>query len=179
MDGEPRIVVDGYNLMHQIVDSRLLGAPRGLERARARVIHRVRQMVPLATHRDTAIVFDASSGEGRQGDAGTGPESGEVRVLFALEYPDADSMIEEIIRRHSSPARLTVVSSDRRLMDAARRRGASGIDCQTWLDQQEELAEKKALDTQEGNPSGPVDDRIPGSDERDYWMKEFGFGPEE
>ncbi len=113
MDGEPLIIVDGYNLMHQIVAPRIAGGPGGLERARAVAIQRIRQLVPDRIHPLTTIVFDANSGLAPDGLEGGNSKFGQIRIVFATEYPDADSMIEEMIRRHSTPARLTAGKSIR------------------------------------------------------------------
>ncbi len=177
MSSEPLIIVDGYNLMHQIVAPRIVGGPGGLERSRAIVINRVRQLVPKASHPETTIVFDANSGDLPTGSTDGNSTMGQIRIEFATEYPDADSMIEELIRRHSSPARLTVVSSDRRLIDASRKRGANGVDCQTWMDHQEDLARRERAKQPASNQPGSADDKPVDSVESRYWMREFGFEP--
>src|SRR5262249_15341791 len=58
------------------------------------------------------------------------------RVLFAVGQT-ADDLIEELLRADPTPARTAVVSSDRRLKQAARRRGARALGCMAYL---EELA---------------------------------------
>ncbi len=183
MSREPLIIVDGYNLMHQILDRRFFAAPGGLERARQAVVQRVASLLPQEEHAATTVVFDASgASEGRAEKEETELPAGdkEIQIVFASEFPDADSRIEDMIRQHSAPVRLTVVSSDRRLVDAARRRGAAGKDCQTWLDGCEE---KRRLRTRQMGhdandaSAGPEDLKKLNPDESRYWMREFGFDP--
>lgn len=45
----------------------------------------------------------------------------------------ADDLIEDLIAEHSAPRRLTVASSDRRIIAAAKRRGASPLDADDFL----------------------------------------------
>lgn len=178
MKTEPLIIVDGYNLMHQIVPVRSLQAPKGLERARASVVDRISRSVPPDQHPVTCIVFDAASGKVPDPDSPIGAVQSPVRVLFATGHPDADTMIEEMIRRHSSPHRLTVVSSDRRLLTAAARRGARGMDCQSWLDRQERLSGSLPVIAPQTNEqlTPPVPDPVPpmSPEEREQWLRAFG-----
>ena len=62
--------------------------------------------------------------------AGAGSSHGGIRVWFAREYPDADSLIEELVEDDTAPTHLVVVSSDRRLQAAARRRRARAVSCE-------------------------------------------------
>ncbi len=87
----------------------------------------------------TTIVFDAKSRL-----IGDRPPLSRFRgeVLFASDHDEADDLIEQLIRDHSAPKRLTVVTADRRIQQAARRRRAQVISSEEWLDgleQEEEL----------------------------------------
>ena len=55
-------------------------------------------------------------------------------MIFAQHHDEADTLIEEMIQRHSAPKQLTVVSSDLRLQTAANRRKAVAVDSENWLD---------------------------------------------
>lgn len=174
MKNEPRILIDGYNLMHQIVAASVLRSPKGLESGRDQVIRRVGQLVESSLHAVTIIVFDAGSRRVAVSEQPVEPAASGPGVVYALEHPDADSLIEEMIRRHSSPRRLTVVSSDRRLIDAASRRGAKGIRCQDWLDERESAKPEPG-----GGASGssrPVPRGGLSAEEREFWLGEFGAG---
>jgi hypothetical protein len=90
-------------------------------------------------------------------------------VLFAVDYDDADALLEELIARHSAPRKLTVVSSDRRLQRAARRRKARVMDSQAWY---EELL--RMVRARNRAPVAPLE--LPdnqGAQETEYWLRQF------
>ena len=58
----------------------------------------------------------------------------DIRVLYAVDHEDADTLIEELIAKHSTPKKLVVVSSDHRLQTAATRRKATAVDSDVWYD---------------------------------------------
>ncbi len=60
-------------------------------------------------------------------------QEGIVRITYAGVGKDADSLIEAIIERSSAPTRLLVVSSDRRIQRAAKRRRAYAIQSQRFI----------------------------------------------
>lgn len=67
-----------------------------------------------------------------------------LEVFFAGLVTDADSVIEDKIRTNTSPKRLTVVSSDRRLRKAARARRAIALKSEDfWPTVQTRLASKR------------------------------------
>jgi hypothetical protein len=88
-------------------------------------------------------------------------------VWFAREYPDADSLIEEILEEERSPASITVVSNDRRLQLAARRRGAAAISSDAWLT--ELRRHRPAADSAADKPPEP------GPGEVEHWKRLFGI----
>lgn len=123
------LLIDGYNLLHQ---SDLMGRGRGerwLQRARERLLRQLQRTLDDSLAAQTCVVFDAESPP---------PDRPHeyvhfgIRVLYAVGYPEADDLIEELIARHDAPQRLTVVSSDHRLQRAARRRRAHAFDADAW-----------------------------------------------
>jgi hypothetical protein len=109
-------LVDGFNVLHA-------GVLRGRDRAqwwredrRAALLERARRFRPARGGAEVCVVFDGSGppapGEVREGGPG---------VVFA---PSADEWLLERVRSDPDPARLAVVTSDRRLAERARRRGA-------------------------------------------------------
>ena len=83
---------------------------------------------------------------------------------------EADDLIEEFIRHDSSPRQLTIVSNDRRLKDAARRRQCRVLGCADFLDQ---------IDRQRhtAGPPPPEKSAKPDEvtrDETQHWLREFG-----
>jgi hypothetical protein len=124
-----RYLIDGYNLLHAMgVLSGRVG-PHGLEKARLALLGRLLHLHAGDPGRVT-VVFDAAN-------APPGAEREQeykgVHVLFALRE-EADDVIEALIRRDSAPRQLTVVSDDRRLKEAARRRQCPSLGCLDYLE---------------------------------------------
>jgi len=81
---------------------------------------------------------------------------------------EADDLIEQRIRETTAPPRLTIVSNDRRLKEAARRKRCPVMECVAfWAS----LIEKPRVDRE------PADEpeRPPASSaDVEHWVKEFG-----
>ena len=77
----------------------------------------------------TTIVFDAA--EAPPGLPNHYAIEG-LQVIYARDYPDADTLIEEMIEEHTAPRGLLVISSDHRVQRAARRRGSKYTDSERW-----------------------------------------------
>ena len=94
-----------------------------------------------------------------------------VEVYFAGLHRDADGVIEEKITADTSPRRLTVVSSDRRLRKAAGARRAAAIKSEEFWEQvQRELSRRKPKKKEpEEKREGLTDG------ETDQWMDLFGL----
>lgn len=158
-----RYLIDGYNLLHAM--GVLLGrvGPHRLESARLNLLDRIR-----ALHGDDAgavtVVFDAANAP-----PGVRPEQDHqgIRVLFALRE-EADDLIETLIRHDSAPRRLAVVSDDRRLKEAARRRGCPALGCLDYLEQVRRQAPHPADADGAAKPPGDSDD------EKRRWLEAFG-----
>ena len=125
-----RYLIDGYNLLHAMGVLAGRVGPHGLEKARLALLGRL-----LALHADdpgrVTVVFDAA--RARAG-AEREQEYNGLHILYALRE-EADDVIEAIIRRESTPRQLTVVSDDRRLKEAARRRQCPALGCLDYLEQ--------------------------------------------
>lgn len=154
-------LIDGYNLALAAGVVRNLDGPGNAERARQRLLDWLRNHLDERQRARTTVVFDA-----RQPTIDRSEFSADgIRVLFAVDYDDADSMIEELIARHSAPRRLTVVSSDLRLKTAARRRRAVAIDSDQWLQEIESISKYPAA-------SASVDEK-PGVENAQDFLAEF------
>jgi uncharacterized protein len=161
------VLIDGYNLLHA---SGILARGRGagaLERSREALLNVLAASLPPEEVTRTTIVFDARDppwGVSRK------TEHQGLTIIFASREADADSLIEELIKEHSAPRKLTVVSSDHRLHRAAKRRRATAIDSDRWFAQllrdRHERSHPQQADTIK--PEGPFS---PG--EVDYWLKQF------
>ena len=128
---EMLFLIDGYNLIFECgLHGRTIDS-QSLEKARHRLLSDIEKRLGAAA-KDTTVVFDAQkimmSGQQETNFFGS------IRVLYSIHYPDADSMIEELISKHPSPKKLTVVSSDHRLQKAAFKRKAAAIDSGDWYD---------------------------------------------
>ncbi len=113
------------------------------------------------------VVFDgAGPADHGDFDAIANPE-----ILFAGFHRDADSVIEEKLKANTSPRRVTVVSSDRRLRKAAALRKAAGIKSEDfWELVRKELGRKKPRKPE------PQEKREGLSEsETEQWMDLFGL----
>jgi predicted RNA-binding protein with PIN domain len=123
-----RFLIDGYNLMHAMGLLRGPVGPNGLAKARAALIGRLSAVHVEADH--ATLVLDARGAlAGAVADEAQGP----IQIHYALNE-EADDYIEREIAHDSAPARLVVVSSDRRLREAARRRGCESWVCGEYID---------------------------------------------
>ena len=156
-------LIDGYNLIHVVglVRPRDRGGP--LDWARREVVRRLEQHFG-GDAADVTLVFDAHKAPRRPGRAAP---AGGVNVVFTRDGL-ADDLIEELIRKASAPGRLTVVTNDHRLVQAARRRGCPVADC---------VAFYESLTGERPGPPEPA----PESSEKpehdgdvDEWLRAFG-----
>lgn len=123
------LLIDAYNLLHQ---SDVLGRSRGerwLERARRRLVRKLIDHLDATLAAQTCLVFDANS---PPPDRPSRYLVGSMQLIYAVEYPEADDLLELLIARHPTPRRLTVISSDHRIQRAASRRGATPFDADRW-----------------------------------------------
>jgi len=126
----PTLLVDAYNVLHVtgILPPEIAGpdAP-----ALARLVARSRY-----TNRHCWLICDgAPPGANRSGGMIRSPAPGVERVELVYAGPnrDADSLIERLIERDSAPKKLLVVSSDRRILTAARKRRSSAMPSEAFL----------------------------------------------
>ncbi len=163
-----RLLIDGYNLLNA---AGILGhgvGPGSLERARLALLNFLAESLDPQQIPQTTVVFDAHN-----------PPPGLPRALshrglavrFASEYEDADSLIEELIRRESAPRRLTVVSSDHRLQRAARRRKARAVDSDAWYAEVVRFRRQRQRTTAEAPARPPVPLL---AEDVNYWIRQFG-----
>jgi len=160
-----RYLIDGYNLLHAMGVLQGRVGPTGLEKARLRLLGLLR-----GTYGDQAadvtVVFDA---------AGAPPGSQEeeayqgIHLRYAVHQPEADDLIETLIRQDSAPRQLAVVSDDHRLQQAGRRRHCVVLGCQDYLDaldRHRQSSQQRLRETPEKTP-------LPGQAETQHWLKEF------
>jgi hypothetical protein len=158
------LIIDGYNLLHA---SGVFGderGPRGFEKSRLALLDMLVALLGEAVD-DTIVVFDAA----RAPDGLPARLShGGIRVWFAREYPDADSLIEELVEENDAPSSLLVVSGDRRLQAAARRRRANAVSSEEWLATMREQQRERRRQRETKPPE-------PGPADVEGWKRYFGL----
>jgi len=155
------IIIDGHNLLHSIV--KISDEAESINDVQlCWIISRYLR----AIRKQGEIIFD-----------GTGPRDkspfdniANLEVFFAGLGTDADSVIENKIKANTAPKRLTVVSSDRRLRDSARKRRATTVKSQIfWDNLQKQLKRKKPVKEPEAKRVGLSES------ETKQWLEFFGI----
>jgi len=165
------LLIDGYNLLHVTgIFGRGIG-PGTFQRSREALLRFLAASLDPGQRKNTTVVFDAA--EAPPGLPRTVAQE-EMTVRYATDYPDADTLIEELIQSDSAPRSLLVVSSDHRIQRAARRRRARTIDSDVWY---ADLWQRRvqSLDSQQRSfPEKPLGELS--ATEIDYWVNEFSSG---
>jgi len=168
-------IIDGYNLMHAVGYAREKFGVGGLERSRNRLLRFLANRLELDERRRTTIVFDAR----------TVPFEGvreqtieEMTVVFNQAGSDADTLIEELILEHSAPKQLEVVSGDRRLQKAIKRRKGIAVESEDFarlLRDRASIVPGSPQDVDEKTEADVVSDRgSPSESDTEFWLKVFG-----
>ncbi len=123
------LIIDGYNLMHAAGLARSSYGPGDLERCRNRFVKQLGNLLDESAAADTIVVFDGQSASSSDS---AGNTTSPLRVLFSTTGSDADTEIETLLRNHSSPRQVLVISGDHRLHKAARSRRAQCIDSEDF-----------------------------------------------
>ena len=155
------IVIDGYNLLRTIQKT-------GEDFSSLSDIQlcRVLDRYLKAASEKGEIVFD-----------GTGPRDksdfdsvSRLDIFFSGIGVEADAVIENKIRINTAPKRLVVVSNDRRLRDAARRRKAISVKCEAfWANVQSVLSRPQTAPEPAEKQTGLNES------ETKKWLEFFGF----
>jgi uncharacterized protein len=157
-------LIDGYNLLYAMGVLHGRVGPRGLEKARLRLLGLLHAVYgPDASA--VTVVFDAAN---PPPGAAAEQEYQGLRILFAVGRDQADDLIEELIRRAATPRRLTVVSDDHRLQQAARRRRCEVLGCGEFLDHLDRLRRPRPGPPPDAEKTGP-----PSPPETRRWLREF------
>ena len=118
-----RWLIDGYNVIRREPDLRAREA-ESLEAGRRALLHLLAR-----AHRDPrdefTVVFDGARV------AGGSPSHGRIRTIFSRPPHTADDELIRLARQWQSGA--VIVSSDRRIQDAARRAGAAALTAEQFL----------------------------------------------
>ena len=119
-----RWLIDGYNVIRRDPDLRGREA-ESLEAGRRALLDRIVR-ADRATRDEFTVVFDGARL------AGSTPASGRIRVVFSRPPATADDELMRLARQLQSGA--VVVSSDRKVQDAARRVGSTVLTAEKFLD---------------------------------------------
>ena len=97
---QPRLLIDGYNLLHAAGLARRSYGPGGLDRARTRLLTLLSGLLRDDERARTVVVFDARGGDhsyrSTQRFAG-------MRVEFPSRTREADDRIEDLIAENTAP----------------------------------------------------------------------------
>lgn len=159
---------DGYNIYHQagkVNEEWTRITPRSLCLLIAEDLQ--------ALGEGGVIVFDGRMPRGQEWGA---EPLGSLRVVYSGAESDADTALEELIKKNTAPRRLIMVSSDHRLRSAAHKRKALSLTAQEYL-----LGLK--LRREQPPPEKPREPRQKraglSESETRAWMEFFGFDPDE
>ncbi|QDT08903.1 NYN domain-containing protein [Planctomycetes bacterium K23_9] len=170
------LLIDGYNVVSPVAPPSRNTDPNWLHRERMQLIDRLVQHLDANTRARTRVIFDAAN---PPRDRPSEYEIEGIQIRFAVDFPEADDLIEETIAAHHSPKQLGVVSSDHRVQAAAKRRGATCFDSEPWLDDLLDNRVRLAVKRPNGAGQWSADSEKPSielsQDNVSDWMKEFGF----
>lgn len=164
------ILIDGYNLIRQ--SERLSEQERrgGLEAGRTALV-RALSAYRAATGDRVTVVFDGDEGVGVGIGTGARRQEG-VSVIFSRPPESADDVIVARIRKSHGKKAALVVSSDRKILDAARKNRVAGMRSDEF---EAEMARRIAEGPQKTRP-GQAQEAGLDAEEVAYWEKVFREG---
>ncbi len=156
------LIIDCYNLLHQPMPPGLAGLDEiGLCRALER---------SGWARQGVTIVCDGAPKPHCPG----GEPVPRVRVLYAGKAQAADPLIDQLVAADSAPRRLTVISDDRAVQRAAKRRKAQAMGCQDFIHL---LLQALAAAGQIPPVETSAQTLATESDVVKRWAREFGLDP--
>ena len=157
------LIVDCYNVLHQTMPPMLAGLDEG---ALCRALGRTPWASPAAG--GITVVAD---GRPKPLRAEASPVES-VELVFAGSSRSADDLIIDLIAADSAPRRLTVVSSDRQIRAAARRRRARDLPADRFIDKL--CGHLRRGETRPPPPGRPAVDPLP-PELVERWKRAFGI----
>src|SRR5881409_3741134 len=141
-----RWLIDGYNVIRRSPELRAREA-ESLEAGRRALLHLLAR-----AHRgprdEFTVVFDGARV------SGGAPAEGRIRVIFSRPPLTADDELMRLARQRKSGA--VVVSSDRKIQDAARRSGSAVLTAEQFLEALEVPESSSAPDIKDDSDGEPV-----------------------
>lgn len=163
-----KTLVDGYNLMLGSVVSPDARAKRNLHDSRLYFLRWLESNLSPEYRSSVCIVFDTprSSHQDQQSSFHG------IRIIYSASHVSADECIQQLIKDHNSPQKLTVVSSDHQIQRYAKARGATPVDSEIWIDEinlRKHRSDRAAMSEEVSTekPDGIIDTR--------KWLDEFGY----
>ena len=155
------LIIDGYNLLHSIHK-----ANEDSDAISDIQLCRIVDIFLTRTGQKGEIIFDGT----RPPDKEKFDNTNKLEVFFAGPGRDADTVIENKIKASTDAKRLTIVSSDRRVLQAARARRTAVIKSNVfWDNLQKRLSRKKTA------REPPAKRRGLSESETEQWLKFFGL----
>lgn len=162
------VIIDGYNLLHASGVFGPASGPGDLQHARAALLDLLADSLPPDELEGVTVVFDAQDAPPNLPRA---MRHRGMAVEFAPRHQDADTRIAELVDAHDAPRSLVVVSSDRRVQRAVRKRRGTAVASDRWFAQL--LRQRRA---QEHGPPGSAKPQEPLTpDEVHYWLEKFSM----
>ena len=114
------LIIDGYNLLHQLFPDDRNGNLACLEKNRKKLLSLLEPLVNVLARKIT-VVFDGQSDKTKNDQK----DSEVIAVLYSPPHLSADTVIENLVWKADHPENILVVTSDRLERDGA---SASGAD---------------------------------------------------
>ena len=160
------LLIDCYNLLHTTMPSNLAGLEEG------RLCELLARGPWTRSRERVAVVCD---GVVKPGGLAESPAPG-VELLYSGRRQSADDVIIDLIDACSSPRRLVVVSNDRVIQRACRRRRGQSWSCEKFIG---ELARLAASGGASSGGTPPQKQRSLSADEVEQWLETFGIDADE
>ena len=165
------LLIDVYNVLHTtgVLPPDLAGLD----------VAGLRELIATSRYRHTpaTLVCDGlGPGRSQADGASVAVYGSTIEVLYAGTLRDADGLIEQAIWTHSAPRQLLVVSSDKRVRRAARRRDCRALSSEAFLQRLDEDFRSAAWRKEQRFLAPAVAFEVPlDRASVGYWRKYFGF----
>ena len=161
------LLIDGHNLIGRLPDLRLDDPDD-----EAKLVIRLRTYSARTGKRIT-VVFDRGLPGGRSWEL----SGGGVETVFAPTGRTADGILRERVRQARDPRGLTVVTSDRQVIAAARAEGARVLRSEEFAAQ---LDARRMVEAPEDGQDVPLSEKDVHLSEKEVeeWLRMFGRGDE-
>ncbi|MEO0963716.1 MAG: NYN domain-containing protein [Planctomycetota bacterium] len=152
------LLIDAYNVLHATMPAVLAGLDEaGLCVALKRSAYRLHRAVVVCDGRVKPLGPDASPVDG-------------VDLVYSGSVRSADDVIIERIEGSDAPRRLIVVSTDRQIRAAARKRRCVSVTSDAFVARLAETLDRRPPPPRDAKPQGRLSD-----DQVQRWLRHFGL----